>query len=295
MALSWDALQLVLAVARGRTLAAAGRLLAVDPSTVFRRLAALERQLDGSLFERLAGGYAPTPLGGSLLATAERMEQATLGLDERIAGGDAARLTGTLRVTAPDDVAGHLLLPVLADFRARHGEVEIETVIDNRLLNLTRREADVAIRPTASPPPHLYGRRVVRLEAAVYGLPAFAGRAWRSLPWIAWEEGWGPSGYRAWLQAEVGSGRGAYRSASLLNQAAAAAAGLGVALLPRFLGDATPALAPLSPPLPALAVELWVLTPSDLRRRPVVRQFLDTAYRGLRREHDRLLRPLRAS
>ena len=90
---TWDAFQLVLAVARGRTLAAAGRSLGVDPSTVFRRLGALERELDASLFERLPGGYAPTALGASLLATAERMEQAAAGLEGQLAGA-TLRLDG---------------------------------------------------------------------------------------------------------------------------------------------------------------------------------------------------------
>lgn len=286
---SWDAFQLVLAVARGRTLAAAGRSLGVDPSTVFRRLGALERQLDASLFERLPGGYAPTALGASLLATAERMEQAAAGLDGQLAGGAASRLSGTLRLTAPDDVAQHLLLPLLAEFRARHPDVELETVIDNRLLNLTRREADVAVRPTAAPPAHLFGRRVLELETAVFGLPALAGQRWGALPWISWEEGWGPSGYRQWLAEAAGRARGGFRCASLMSQAAAAEEGLGAVLLPTFLGRSHRRLRQLSDPLPGLTIGLWVLTPADLRRRPVVRHFLDAAYRGLKRQHERLV------
>lgn len=288
MSLSWDSFQLLLAVARGRTLAAAGRTLGVDASTVFRRLGALERALDGSLFERLPGGYAPTALGGSLLATAERMEQVALGLDEQLAGGAAARLSGTLRITAPDDIAHYLLLPLLASFRERHPDVELELVIDNRLLNLTRREADVAVRPTPAPPPHLFGRRLLELETAVYGLPELAGRPWKELPWVAWEEGLGPAGYRQWLASSAGRGRGAFRCASMLNQAAAASAGIGAALLPTFLGDSQPALQRLSAPVPELSIGLWVLTPAELRRRPVVRHFLDAAYRGLVRQHARL-------
>lgn len=288
MALGWEALQLVLAVARGRTLAAAGRALGVDASTVYRRLGALERQLGASLFERLAKGYAPTALGNDLLATAERMEQAALGLDERLVAGRPAALAGTLRITAPDDVAEYLVLPLVAAFRGRHPEVEFELVIDNRLLNLTRREADIAIRATRAPPPHLFGRRAAALSTAVYA-PATASAAdWRGLPWIGWEEGWGPAGYAAWLQREAGGPRPVYRSSSLLNQAAAATAGLGAALLPCFLGDAEPRLRRLSPPLPALETELWILTPAELRRRAVVRQFLDAAFQGLKAQRSRL-------
>jgi len=291
MALAWDDLQLVLAVARGRNLAASARVLGVDPSTVYRRLGALEGRLGASLFERLPSGYAPTALGSELLATAERMDQAAARLEETLADGAAPHLTGTLRLTAPDDVAQLLVLPIIARFRAEHGEVEIELVIDNRNLNLTRREADVAVRPTRAAPPHLFGRRAASLGAAVYGPAAPAERPLGELPWIGWEEGTGPPSYLDWLQREVPGARRVFRTASLLGQAQAAAAGLGAALLPCFLGDSLPALRQLSPPLAELDSDLWLLTPSELRRRPVVRHFLDFAFAELKAQRARLAPP----
>ena len=288
MDLGWDDLRLVLAVSRGRTLAAAGRALGVDPSTVYRRLGTVERRLGASLFERLAGGYAPTALGNDLVATAERMEQATLGLEERVASGASARLAGTLRLTAPDDVAHHLALPIIVGFRQDHPEVEFELVIENRLLNLTRREADIALRPTRSPPPHLYGRRASGLASAVYGQSRFAGSPWNDLPWVGWEEGLGPEAYADWLRRLAPRARRVCRSGSLLHQAAAAGAGLGVALLPCFLGDADSSLRRLSPPLPDLESDLWLLTPAEVRRRAVVRRFMERAFQFLKAERRRL-------
>lgn len=290
MALAWDDLQLVLAVARGRNLAASARRLGVDPSTVYRRLGALESRLGASLFERLPTGYAPTALGSELIATAERMDQAAARLEETLSDGSAAHLTGTLRLTAPDDIAEFLMLPILAEFRARHGEVEIELVIDNRNLNLTRREADVALRPTSQPPAHLFGRRAAALAAAVWGPPALLDRPLEALPWIAWEEGTGPADYQDWLLRQVPGARRVLRTASLLGQARAAAAGLGAAVMPSFLGAAL-GLRRLTPPLPELDSELWLLTPSELRRRPVVRHFLDFAFAALKAQRGRLAPP----
>ncbi len=290
-ALAWGDLQLVLAVARGRNLAASARRLGVDPSTVYRRLGALEGRLGASLFERLPNGYAPTALGSELLATAERMDQAAARLEETLADGAAAHLTGTLRLTAPDDVAQLLLMPIIARFRAAHGEVEIELVIDNRNLNLTRREADVAVRPTKAAPPHLFGRRAARLTAAVYGPATFAGKPLAALPWIGWEEGTGPASYLGWRQREVPGARRVFRSASLLGQAQAAVAGLGVALMPSFLGGSLPGLQRLAPPVEALDSDLWLLTPAELRRRPVVRHFLDFAFTELKAQRARLAPP----
>lgn len=287
MALAWDDLQLVLAVARGRNLAASARTLGVDPSTVYRRLGALEGRLGASLFERLPSGYAPTALGSELVATAERMDQAAASLEEGLSDGSATHLTGTLRLTAPDDIAQFLVLPIIAAFRARHAEVEVELVIDNRNLNLTRREADVAVRPTQAPPPHLFGRRAASLAVAVYGPAALAEQPLDGLPWIGWEEGTGPTSYLAWLQQSVPQARRVFRTASLLGQAQAAAAGLGVAVMPCFLGEAL-GLARLTPLLPELVSDLWLLTPSEIRRRPVVRHFLDDAFAALKGQRGRL-------
>lgn len=291
MALAWDDLQLVLAVARGRNLAASARRLEVDPSTVYRRLGALESRLGASLFERLASGYVPTALGSELVATAERMDQAAAHLEESLADGSAPHLTGTLRLTAPDDIAALLIMPILAAFRAEHGEVEVELVIDNRNLNLTRREADVAVRPTSAPPPHLFGRRAATLSAAVWGPAPLAGQPLEALPWIAWEEGSGPPSYQDWLQREVPGARRVLRSSTLLGQAQAAAAGIGVALMPDFLGASLAGLRRLTPGLPALQSDLWLLTPSELRRRPVVRHFLDFAFAKLKAQRRRLALP----
>lgn len=292
MALAWDDLHLVLSVARGRGLAGAARHLGVDPSTVYRRLGALEASLGSSLFERLAAGYAPTALGTELVAAAERMEQAAEQLAERLESGQGdgspARLSGTLRLTAPDDVAQLLLLPIVASFRREQPEVEIELTVDNRLLNLTRREADIAVRPTNSPPEHLIGRRSARLTAAVYGPPSLAGEPLESLPWIGWEEGAGPGDYAAWLQRTAPGRRPAFRTGGLLQQASAAAEGLGAALLPCFLGDSDERLQRLTPPIPELAAELWLLTHAEIRRRPVVRHFLDHAHAELKALRGRL-------
>lgn len=292
MNLAWDDLHLVLSVARGRGLTGAARRLGVDPSTVYRRLGALEANLGSSLFERQTSGYAPTALGAEILAAAERMEQAAEQLAERLASsqgeGRQARLSGTLRLTAPDDVAQLLLLPIIAAFRREQPEVEIELTVDNRLLNLTRREADIAVRPTNTPPEHLIGRRSARLATAVYGPAALAGQPLDSLSWIGWEEGAGPAAYAAWLRRSLPGRRPAFRTGSLLQQAKAAAEGLGAAIMPCFLGDSDARLSRLTAPIPELATELWLLTHAEIRRRPVVRHFLDQAHAELKAQRGRL-------
>jgi DNA-binding transcriptional LysR family regulator len=286
--LDWDDLRYLLAVARGAGLAAAARSLGVNHSTVFRRLNALEEGLGVRLFERRPTGYRPTEAGGDLVAAAERVEAEILTLDRRLAGQDA-RLSGSLRITAPDDIAETLLMAPIARFLATYPEIRLEVVIDNRMLSLTRREADVAVRPTLEPPETLVGRRVAQLGSAVYGARTATlagisepGEGLGEQPWIAWDEGVGPATVGRWMARTVPRAPIVYRSNSLLNQLAACRAGLGLAVLPTFLGDAEPDLVRLLPPQAELVTDLWLLTHPDLRRTARIRACLDFLFDALK-------------
>lgn len=274
--LDWDDLRVVLAIARGGGLAGAARRLGVNHSTVFRRLDALEAGLGVRLFERRRSGYAATPAGDDLLRTAERVESEMLELGRRIAGRDLS-LSGAIRLTAPDDIATRLLIAPLARFRAAHPGIDLELVIDNRMLSLTKREADVAVRPTREPPESYVGRIAGPVATAAYmAAPAADGaRDLAALPWIAWDEGGGPPDTARWLAQQAPASAIAYRSNSLLNQADACRAGLGAALLPCLLGDPDAELRRLTDPLPDLDVDLWLLTHRDLRRTARIRALLD--------------------
>ena len=276
----WDDLRTVLAIARAGSLAGAARQLGVNHSTVFRRLGALETELGTRLFERAASGYSATAAGEDLCRVAERIEDEIAGLDRRLAGRDQA-LSGLLRLTAPDDVMERLIIAPLARFRQRHPEILIEAAIDNRNLNLTKREADIAIRPTKRPPESLVGRRIGPLAVAVYA-PEGAPAESDSLPWIAWEEGTGPASDARWLARQGPVETVVYRSNSLLNQLTACRVGLGRALLPCFLGDTAEGLRRLTPPLEELETDLWLLTHRDLRRTARVRALMDWLFEDLK-------------
>ena len=278
----WDDLRYALAVAEGGSLSAASRRLGVNHSTVYRRLGALESELGTRLFDRDSGQLTPTAAGEDLLQSARRVDADLQALDRRLAGRDSS-LSGSLRLTAPDDIALDLLLAPLADFRAAYPGVALEVVIDNRMLSLTRREADLAVRPTSQPPETLVGRRVGALGSAIYG-----GRNLRAAPeegpWIAWDEDAGPPALHRWMAKHVAPETIAYRSNSLLHQLAACRAGMGLAVLPCFLGDAALDLTRQGPPEPGLVTDLWLLTHPDLRRTARIRalmEHLDAALRPL--------------
>lgn len=276
-------LRTLLAIAREGSLAGAARRLRVNHSTVFRRLNAIEARLGTRLFERQGGSYATTAAGEDLLRTAERVETEVDALERRLSGQDL-RLTGSLTLTAPDDIAEVLLMPLLQDFARRYPEITVELAVDNRMLNLTRREADVAVRPTRRPPETLAGRRIAGLASAVYGPAGSDGANTSGRHWVAWEEGGGPPLVARWLAEHVDRHAISYRSNSMLNQASAARAGLGLAVLPCFLADGDPRLQRVGEPLGELETELWLLTHPELQRTARIRALLDLLYEALRQK-----------
>ena len=169
--MEWDDLRIVLAVSREGTLSGAARRLGVTHSTVFRRLGAIEEQIGVRLFERFRDGYVPTPAGETAAETAARLEDGVLTLERRLSGQDL-RPSGVVRITTTDTL-GTILMRHLQAMRALHPGIQFEVVISNAMANLTRREAEIAIRPTLEPPEILVGRRVADIAHAIYGSKAY--------------------------------------------------------------------------------------------------------------------------
>ncbi|KAB2880908.1 MAG: LysR family transcriptional regulator, partial [Pseudorhodoplanes sp.] len=157
---AWDDLRIVLTIARAGHLAAAAAMLAVNHSTVFRRLNALEKELGSKLFERRAARYRPTESGERLIAAAERMESEALALDRELTGRDT-RLAGKLRVTCSETLAFRGIAADIARFRKTHPGIAVELAVDNRTYDLSRREADVAFRAMRPKEGDLFGRKLI--------------------------------------------------------------------------------------------------------------------------------------
>lgn len=293
----WNDLRLVLAVARAGSLSGAAKALGVNHSTAFRRLGSLEERLGVRLFERLPGGvYAPTSAGERTAATAERIETETAALDRDIIGRDH-RLTGQLRVTSSETLAYRLLTGHLARFRSAHPGILVELMVERRVLSLSRREADIALRVTRPREGDLHGRKLAEIGWSVYGNCALLGDSelasgepdFSEFPFIAWDEG--ASGIQSadWLASCIPERAIAFRTNSVLNQFAAAKAGIGLAVLPCYLGDGEPDLRRLTAePIPELTGELWIVTHADLRRTARVRAFFDIVGEGLASERQLL-------
>jgi len=292
----WNEPRLVLAVTRAGGLTGAAKLLGIDHSTAFRRLHALETQLGVRLFERLPNGsYQATPAGEQMATAAERMEYEVLALDRELAGRDH-RLSGKLRVTYSETLAYRALTRHLVAFRRAHPGIVVELTIDNRVLSLSRREADVALRPIRPRESDLWGRKLADVAWTLYAAPAYleaSGGAPSDVAELARHAciGWAATatGIQAadWLAQVAPASAFVYRTNSLVNQLVAAKAGLGVALLPCYLGDGEPDLTrALRAQLAELAGELWIITHVDLKSTARVRAFFDVIGEGLASERE---------
>lgn len=282
--LGWDELRLVLAIGRAGTLSGGARRLGIDHSTAFRRLGALEGRLGVRLFERARDGYVPSPAGEAAIAEASRFDEAVTGLERRLAGEDL-RPAGVVRVTTTDTLID-VCAPLFAAFRNEYPEISVELVVTNEFVSLTRRDADVAIRPAAQVPENLVGRRISEIATALYAAQAYLQQPSSRLElvlhdWIGFEDSLSHLGSARWMESHIPSERVVCRANSLLALRAFARTGLGVAALPCYLGDGDEQLVRVHAPLPDLSVALWLLTHPDLRRVARIRAFIDVIAREL--------------
>lgn len=276
--MEWDDLRYVLAVASAGSLAGAARTLGVNHTTVLRRVTAFEQQLGLRLFERLPGGYVLTAGGEELVAVARQIEESVTTLERKLAGRDL-RLSGVVRVTTPDTLMGSILPEILAEFRARYPGIQVEVAVSNRMLDLTRRDADVAIRPARNPPETLIGRRIAKVAFAIYGSPqylsAHPARELGRHRWVAPEDSLAATSVAQWMKANLPDSEIALRADSLLALRQAAQAGFGLAALPCYLGDTAAGLVCVHRPIPEMETALWILTHEDLRHTARIRAFTD--------------------
>jgi len=282
---NWDDLKVFLALARGGSVRVAALALGVSHSTVARRIESFEQALGVRLFDRLPDGYVLSALGEQMIERAERAESEVLGLEREVLGQDG-KLAGRIRVTMPAPLASELLMPDLVRFGRLYPDIEVDLAISSDIFDLSRREADVAIRFVDKPAEHLVGRRLPEFRDAAFAAPDYienhrfngeraTGR------WIGWQD---ETQYPKWVRdSDFPKCRTRWLVPEVMTQLAAAKAGLGIAHLPCFLGDQDPGLQRVPPGKTKLARPGWVLTHPALRTTERVRvfvKFIVTAING---------------
>lgn len=284
--LDWEDIRYFVALARHGTLSATARALGVNHATVARRVASLERLLGRALFDRRAGGYPLTAHGKAVLDEATTMDEAALAVLRRLDAG--TELNGLVRLTTPRVLADGFLIARLDGLHRRYPALDLELIAEARLVSVARREADIALRFGAPEDSDLVSRRVGRIGFGLYAAPACRDRlkAGGALGVIGFEDDNDSIFEAAWLARTFRGHRFAFRSNSQVAQAAAARAGFGVALLPRYLVDE--GLVPVLPDERLPVRDVWLLTRRDLAKVPRIRVVNDYLAALFKKERRRL-------
>ncbi len=280
---NWTDLRFLLALHRGGTLTAAARAraLGLDQTTVTRRLRALEQAVGAELYERLRGGAVFTQLGSELVVTAERLEKEMLDLDVRLLGGQSS-MVGPVRITMPPYFAVELI-EECREFVREFPGIELELVATDELHNISKREADIALRVASKLkiPDHLVGRKIAPCALSIFGTRELQDLPWEECPWVGFMETFGEDSVIDKFRRRYGAGPWGLRTNSSMAIVEAARAGIGVTPMacgcPRVSRD----LVALTEP--EFYGDIWVLTHPELKRSPRIRAALDFWYAVMER------------
>ncbi|MEM9216122.1 MAG: LysR family transcriptional regulator [Cyanobacteria bacterium P01_F01_bin.150] len=281
--MNWSDLQVLLTFHREGTLQKAAAKLAVDISTVSRRIRSLETDLGQKLVENVGGRLVLTTFGEQAVQAAEAMATESDHLQRSIQGKES-ELSGILRVAILDIMVlfHHDLLQA---FSTRYPHITLELVSGtSRIHSLNRREADVAIRVSKKPDDTLVGMRAFHTEYAVYAHHTLAknfANSWAELPWIGWDPAANARMIDDWMAKHVPPEQVRFRVNSAIAQFTITKAGGGACILPVAYGDLSHELVRLSEDLEGFDTSVWLLTHRDLKRNGRVQAFLDHVYKGL--------------
>lgn len=291
--MDWDDLRIFLAVARSESLSAAGKRLKIDPATVGRRIARLEEAMGARLFAKSPQGYALTEEGTRLLSHAERAEAAMEGAREALSGPEG--LSGQIRIGAPDGCANYLLPQVLAAICDANPGLEVQIVALPRVINLSKREADMAIavsRPTAG---RLTVQKLTDYHLHLAAHPDYLARH----PAIAKPEDLRSHRMVGYIPdmifdkeldylSEIGAASVPLASNSVSVQLNWLRCGAGVGIVHDFALPAAPGLVKIIPDQVSLTRAFWLIRHADDGRVERLNRFADLLVSGIRAEMARL-------
>ena len=276
--INWDNLRYVLMVANKGSIAAAARELEVNRTTVLRRINNFQQDLNCRIFDRGDNGYVLTTEAEKMIDAAREVESTLFDMQRQIVGHEL-KLEGELRVTTTDTFMVSLLGPHLASFQQTHPHIVVEVLMTNNILDLNRRDADVAIRPARHPDKGLIGRRLCEVDFGIYAtaelLRSIDSQSIFTARWIGFVDSLMQSPIGVWFDGTVDSGNICLRCDSFVAVRVAAESGIGLALLPNLLGESSTRLTRLDADTTDLTVSLWALAHPDLARSARVHAFIE--------------------
>ncbi|MCA9640011.1 MAG: LysR family transcriptional regulator [Polyangiaceae bacterium] len=277
--LNWDDLRFFLALHRNSNLARAASELKVNATTVGRRLSALEEQVGARLFDRTPDGYIPTSAGVELVQHAERMEAEAFGAERRLTGADT-RLKGSVRVSVTEMLATRFIASHLRTFHTKHPGITLELSCTQRSVNLTRREADVALRLSRPKEDNVITKRIAQIDLSLYaagvysldcGIPEDAEKSLKGHRVLMFADSRAFNVENQWLEERLDGATIAFRSDSVSSIYAAASCGLGIALLPRSVAERDSTLVRIRTETSPTPREVWQTIHADMRNNARVR------------------------
>jgi DNA-binding transcriptional LysR family regulator len=283
--LDWEDVRYFVALARHGTLSSTARALRVNHATVARRIASLEMLLGRDLFDRRAKGYVLTAEGKEILDEANAMDKAALSVLRRLDAG--TELSGLVRLAIGRVLAERFLIDRLRAFHERYPAIDLEVTGGSRVVSLAKREADVALRFGTPKDNELVGRRIATITFGLYASAAYRDKlkAGQAPAFIGFDEGSDFIAEAKWMAAQFGKRRFSFRTNSQTTQAAAARAGYGIALLPRYIvGPQEPDLVQMSLGGRLPKRDVWLLIRRDLAKVPRIRAVADYLIEVFQRE-----------
>lgn len=278
----WDDLRYFLAVARQGSTLAAAKIMGVSQPTVARRLSALEERLERKLVEQHPTGYRLTDFGRTLLPYAEEVERSVTAFQRQAMSG-GKDLSGTIRVTCPEGMASRLLAPIIEAFQVKYPQLRVDLIMTDRRLDLSKGEAEVAVRMHEPGDASLIARRIADSAWGIYASRTYIERHGRPQRYedldshavveFAGEMANNQAG--RWLRQTAPRARVAARGNSMLGVLAFVKSGAGLAPLPMMLGGSEEGLEAVLAPVPEIRSRIYLVVHADLRRTARVRAFCD--------------------
>lgn len=296
MQMNWDDIRIFLAVVRKGSLTAAGIDVCMSASSVGRHIDELEHRLGAALFLRSQAGYAISDIGLEILADAERAESSVIDIIRK-ASSSTERLIGTVRVALPENFATHLILPKISQFIEKYPAISLEFVTNVRLANLTRREADIALRLIRPEIGSLVVSRIAQMATALYASseylaqnPFDPARRGKGYCVVGWDEMFEQLKASTWLNERLPQAKITIRTTTLQSQLAACIGGAGLSVLPCFMADLASNLICVMPPQEVFTQNIWLTMHHDLSKLLRVRAVANFLQETMQHNYNRLLR-----
>jgi DNA-binding transcriptional LysR family regulator len=265
-------------------LSGAANDLGVNYSTIFRRINSIEKANGLKLFERHPHGYVMTEAGEAVKRHAERMEEEANAVSRELLGTDT-RLSGLIKLTAPEGVARYALMPHLATFCKEHPGIELDLIITSSSLYLERNEADLALRVGKRPPENYIAREVCKFNFGNYGSPEYIEKNRHLAPlehrWVEHRNDPKP-----WWASERDKVNIVFRSDSMKVNNDAARRGLGLLSTPHIVGSRTEGLQRIDLPVKNVERTMWLLLHPDLRGTARVKALMNHLLVNLQKEKE---------